>query len=171
MKRTALLFLVLAACKTTDSTPKADPAPTPPDRAPVARTAPALPPGRPEGSAAAAPTDPRPHVPMDRPWMNRGERMAKLDTDGDGKISDEERAAGMKARAENIRQRMDANGDGKLTVDELANAQGRMKFDNPAAIDTNKDGEISTDELAAAMKARRDAARAQQGEAPASPTP
>jgi len=87
--------------------------------------------------------------------------MAKLDTDGDGVISDQEREAGMKQRAETMRTKLDTNGDGKLTPDELAATKGRMHFDDPAALDTNKDGDISVDELAAAMKARRDKMRDQ----------
>jgi Ca2+-binding EF-hand superfamily protein len=85
-----------------------------------------------------------------------------MDKDGDGKISDEERAAAMKERSEKMRARLDTNGDGKLTPDELANSKGRMKFDDPAALDTNHDGDISADELQAGIQARRDEMRAQR---------
>jgi len=96
-------------------------------------------------------------------WRKR--RDAKLDTNSDGVISDEERAAAMRERAAAMRTRLDADGDGKLTPAELANAPGRMHFDDPAAIDTNHDGDISADELAAALKARRDQRRNDRGSA------
>jgi Ca2+-binding EF-hand superfamily protein len=88
--------------------------------------------------------------------------MARMDKDGDGKISDEERAAAMKERTDRMRQRLDTNGDGKLTPDELSNTKGRMKFDDPAALDTNHDGDISADELQAGMEARREQMRDQR---------
>jgi hypothetical protein len=90
------------------------------------------------------------------PTERREKVLKDLDTDGDGKISDEERAAGRKKRVERMRAKLDTNGDGKLTPDELKASTGRMKFDDPAALDTNKDGDISVDELEAGMQARRD---------------
>jgi hypothetical protein len=90
-------------------------------------------------------------------WRKR--RMAKLDTNGDGVISDEERAAAARERIAGMHARLDSDGDGKLTPAELASAPGRMHFDDPAAVDTNHDGDISADELAAALKARRDQRR------------
>ena len=90
-------------------------------------------------------------------WRKR--RMARLDTNGDGVISDEERAAAARERIAGMHARLDSDGDGKLTPAELANAPGRMHFDDPAAVDTNHDGDISADELAAALKARRDQRR------------
>jgi Ca2+-binding EF-hand superfamily protein len=92
-----------------------------------------------------------------------GDRMAKIDKNGDGVISDEERAAGMKARAEMMRKRLDADGDGKLTPAELTGARSRMRFEDPAALDTDHDGDISVDELLAGMKARADKRRAEGG--------
>jgi hypothetical protein len=162
MKRIALLLVLLAACKSSDSAAPSnpEPAPTPTDRAPRPREAPALPPSADNSAAPTAPAGERPALNADHPWRRHGDRMAKMDTDGDGKVSDEERAAALKQRAETMRTRMDANGDGKLTVDELAAGQGRMHFDNPGALDTNKDGDISADELAAGMQARRDAMKA-----------
>lgn len=163
MKRIALLVVAvagLAACKTTDSQPTPQPAasePTPTVRS--ARPAPALP----TAPAPMAEGSDRPELPPgDHAWGHRGDRMARMDKDGDGKISDEERAAAMKERTERMRQRLDTNGDGKLTPDELANTKGRMKFDDPAALDTNHDGEISADELQAGMEARREEFRAQR---------
>ena len=160
MKRIALLLLVVGACKTTDSQPTPQPAPTEP--APAARAA------RPAPALPAAPTaisdgSDRPQLPPgDHAWGRRGDRMAKWDKDGDGKLSDEERAAMMKERTEKMRARLDTNGDGKLTPDELKNTTGRMHFDDPTALDTNHDGDISVDELQAGMEARREQMREQR---------
>ena len=164
MKRIAVLLaglgLALGACKTTDSTPQpapSEPAPTPTVRS--ARPAPALPaPALPTAPAESADGSDRP-TPADRGW--RGDRMARMDKDGDGKISDEEREAAMKERSERMRQRYDTNGDGKLTPEELAATKGRMKFDDPAALDTNHDGDISADELQAGIQARRQELRSE----------
>lgn len=156
MKRLVLLLLVCAACK---SSSDAKPAPaaddTPQQQAALPRTrqsnrvAPALPDDGVEGSN-------RPSLPEDRPRRHhRGDW-------GGSDMTDEQRAAMMKERVDNMRSRMDTNGDGKVSYDELKNAPGRMHFDNPEEIDTNHDGDISADELEAAMKARRDAFRAQR---------
>lgn len=91
-------------------------------------------------------------------WRKR--RQERFDTNGDGVVSDEERAAAMKLRMQHMRDRLDKDGDGKVTPAEIAAAPGRMHFDNPEALDTNHDGNIDADELAAAMQARRDAFRA-----------
>ncbi len=82
----------------------------------------------------------------------------KMDTDGDGKISDAERAAGRKARAESMRQKLDTDGDGKLTVEELAksdNSRMLRRLGDLKSLDVNGDGEISADELDAAMGRHR----------------
>ena len=159
MKRIALLLLIVGACKTTDSQPTPQPTssePTPTVRS--ARPAPALP----APPAAIPDGSDRPQLPPgDHAWGHR-DRMARFDKDGDGKLSDEERAAMMKDRTEKMRQRLDTNGDGKLTPDELANTTGRMHFDDPAALDTNHDGDISVDELQAGMEARREQMREQR---------
>jgi EF hand len=154
MKRIALLLLV-AACKTTDSAPQPQPAADP---VPTARTQPRPPPSL----AVPAPMGPDTPALPDDGGRHHGDRMAKMDTDGDGKVSDEEREAAMKERSVKMRARLDTNGDGKLTPDELASARGRMKFDDPAALDTNKDGDISAEELEAGMKAKREEMRAQR---------
>ena len=135
----AATLLLLGACKKSESTPAKpdEPAPTATERAGAT--------GSGSGSGAVQPGAER-----------RARMMKELDTNGDGVVSDEERAAGKKKRVERMRARLDTNGDGKLTPDELAAATGRMKFDNAADVDTNKDGDISVDELEAALKTRRD---------------
>jgi hypothetical protein len=57
-------------------------------------------------------------------------------------------------------KRLDTNGDGKLTPDELAAGDRRMGFDDPAAVDTDHNGEISLSELDAAVTQRRNEMRA-----------
>ncbi len=138
----ALALSLLVACKKSDPEKPADPPPSPTERAGSAGPAPAL------GSGTT----------------ERGKHMMKdLDTNGDGVVSEEERAAGRKKRMENMRAKLDTNGDGKLTPDELKASTGRMKFDHPEELDTNHDGDISVDELEAGLKARRDARRAAAG--------
>ncbi|HEY1552194.1 MAG TPA: EF-hand domain-containing protein [Kofleriaceae bacterium] len=154
MKRLVLLMLVLAACKSSSNNKPApaagdDSPDTTAQRArPTARVAPALP-NEVEGSNA-------PSLPEER-----GFRHHRGDWNGSA-MTDEEREAMFKQRAEKARARLDADGDGKVSYDEVKNAQGRMHFDDPAAIDTNHDGDISADELEAAMKARREQFRAQR---------
>lgn len=124
-------------------------------------------PALPAAAAPADPADPVDPAADDKPRDNRGDwrkrRDAQLDANGDGVVSDEERAAAMQERIIKTRTRFDTDGDGKLTPAELASARGRMHFDDPAAIDTNHDGDISADELAAALKARRDQRRGDRG--------
>jgi EF hand len=168
MKRLVLLLVALVACKS-------DPKPAPAASADTTAQQTAVPRMRQSNRPALPDEDGvegsnRPSLPEDRPWRHhRGEWGSDM--------TPEQREAMMKQRAENMRDRLDANGDGKLSYDELKNAPGRMHFDNPEEIDTNHDGDISADELAAAMKARRDAFRAQRqaqmnggsGAAPAAP--
>src|SRR5262249_13511758 len=72
-------------------------------------------------------------------------RIANMDTDGDGKISQSE----WKGPAQAF-QRLDANHDGYITRDEMAAARGqgqdRSGQRNARNMDTNNDGRISSDE-------------------------
>jgi len=161
----ALALVFAVACKT-ESAPAASgsaadqPAPT--VRSAKINVKPVLPPAAAEPPAQPALADRDDGSAAGREgWRNR--RNARLDTDGDGVISDAEREAAMRERMAGMRARLDTDGDGKLTPAELANASGRMHFDDPAAVDTNHDGEISAEELGAAMKARRDERRGRMG--------
>ena len=163
--------LVLAVACKTDAPSSAPPAPAGQDTAAKARSAkievkpvqpelPAAPAAPAAGDNKAAGDSPRGNPAARDEWRKR--RNARLDANGDGVISDEERAAAMRERVTAMHARLDADGDGKLTPAELANAPGRMHFDDPAALDTNHDGDISADELAAAMQARREERRARR---------
>src|SRR5436190_12866973 len=118
----ALTLALAVGCKTDAPAPSpSGPAPSAPAPAPAA-VAPAAP--APSTETAAAPADtgkapsaaPAPAEPGGdatggrRDWRNR---RGAADKDGDGVISDEERAAALHDRAEAMRKRLDANGDGK----------------------------------------------------------
>jgi Ca2+-binding EF-hand superfamily protein len=86
----------------------------------------------------------------------KGDKPAGDDKPAEKAGSGEDREAMRRQRLEQMRAKLDTNGDGKLSPEELGSATGRMRFDDPAALDTNHDGDISVDELEAAMKARRE---------------
>jgi hypothetical protein len=173
----AAALAVAGGCKKDE--PAAKPATATSDTAapPTTAAKPAAPEARPE--LPAAPTPP-PSLPVEPDSGNgaappggddRGaQRAARMDTDGDGQVSDAERAAAMQRRADMMRKRLDADGDGKLSPAEMAGARGRLHFDDPGQIDTNHDGDISAEELAAAMKLRNEQRRAaRQGSGSAAP--
>jgi hypothetical protein len=180
----ALMFAV--ACKT-DSPSKASSAAAGDDSNAKARSAKIeVKPLQPPAEAPALPAQPEQPAPPAEPpaegepprvieppaadpaargeWRQR--RDVRLDKDGDGVITPEERQAARTDRMENMRTRLDTNGDGKLSPDELAErGRGRMRFDDPAALDTNHDGDISQDELAEGFRARREQGRGARGSA------
>ena len=161
------LVLAAAACKTNDAKPaesgSADP--TTQGDLPKGRSAKInAPPPRlngehePQLDGADAERDGRRQAREERRDERRKERIAALDKDGDGKLSEEEMAAGRKLRAEDMRKRFDANGDGKLTVEELGTGRMGRNLD-VTTLDGNKDGDISADELATGMQQMREKMR------------
>ncbi len=93
---------------------------------------------------------------LERREERRKQRMAELDKDGDGQISDAERDAARLVRVAETKRRLDTNGDGKLTVDELKDSRmARRLGDKIDTIDTDKNGEISPEELKASMDEMR----------------
>ena len=104
--------------------------------------------------------------PADHPGM-RHRFLKRFDTDGDHKLSDEERAAAKEARKacrekrhEMLLKKFDTNHDGKLDDAERAAAKEAVKerMEKPRAkmlekFDTNKDGKLDEAERAAAKEA------------------
>jgi Ca2+-binding EF-hand superfamily protein len=84
--------------------------------------------------------------------QRRAELQARLDRDGDGTVTDAERLTARLERAEAMTARLDADGDGALTIEELENAPRFRRLD-PAAADGDGDGVLSVDELAKALEA------------------
>ena len=86
----------------------------------------------------------------------REEMVKKFDKDGDGKLSDEEKAAAkteMEAKRAEMHKEFDKDGDGKLSDDErkaMHEAYMLKKFDK------NGDGKLSDEEKATAEAARKE---------------
>lgn len=96
----------------------------------------------------------------DAPKMDSDSRFQAMDTNGDGKISADEYAAGAKAMFD----KMDANHDGKVTAAEMdayhsgMGGSGHMSSmtsaDRIKAMDADNDGAVSAAEHAADAKAK-----------------
>ena len=91
--------------------------------------------------------------------QRKRERMAKFDTNGDGKLDDSERAAArqqfMNAHKDKW-AKFDTNGDGKLDDAERSALRQQMMEkhkDKWAKFDTNGDGQLDASERAAAKAA------------------
>jgi hypothetical protein len=142
------LCLAFTGCGSCSDASSASPATPPP---PAAETKPSPKPALPTVSDNAAP-DPKPDPERKDPMHDRA---VKLDSNGDGIISDEERADAIHRRAVALHARLDKDGDGKVTQAEL-DAAGRIahRLGDTSKIDTNHDGEISVEEMEAALNAR-----------------
>jgi len=86
---------------------------------------------------------------------SREEMIKKFDKDGDGKLSDEEKAEIRKTMANrtppaHILEKFDKDGDGKLSDEEKAGMRKEMM----AKFDKDGDGKLSPEERKAAMEAR-----------------
>jgi hypothetical protein len=113
-----------------------------------ARPAPAAPSQQP---AAPAPANPAaPLAPADSHGDYR-ERMKQFDTDGDGKLSEDERYAMMAARAGEVLGRNDHDGDGVLSKAEFEASPAARRVGDFAAADTDHNGSLSKDELGTAI--------------------
>ena len=86
-------------------------------------------------------------------------QFQEMDSNGDGKISPDEHAAG----ASRMFAKMDANGDGKVTAAEMTSAHQKMvgkkaekgeltSAEKIKKFDTNGDGVLTADEHAAAAR-------------------
>jgi hypothetical protein len=90
---------------------------------------------------------------------NDPEIFKRLDTDGDGKLSNTEfgmqkvHEAARSVMHESMFARLDKNGDGALTRDEMPDPATRLK-----GMDANGDGTVTRDEAQAYRKANRPAA-------------
>jgi hypothetical protein len=190
MLKTLTIVLGLAAfagCKTDAPASSDKPAETTAQPAAKGRSGKIDLPTIPQGNGPSLPGDPprtegeRDAVSQQAREERRKQRMSELDTDGDGEISEEERAAARakreaemlarldknkdgkvddaerdaarKDRATEMHARLDKNGDGKLSVEEMQTGRiSRMGAD--VGIDTNGDGDVSVDEIDAMMKNR-----------------
>ena len=113
----------------------------------------------------------------ERRAARREERLRQYDTDKDGRLNRDERAAMKTALLDRRMQRIDRDGDGKITREEASRGRvGKRLLADFDRADTNRDSSISREELAAALDAMRAQRRAERqqaggaaGAAPASP--
>ena len=82
-------------------------------------------------------------------------RMQRFDTDGDGKISDEERQAARETWKAKRLEKYDTDGDGQISDEERMAAREAWKAKRLEKYDTDGDGQISDEEREAAKKARQ----------------
>ena len=96
------------------------------------------------GGAAGMPDDRR---------ARREEMRRKYDTDGNGRLSKEEREAMRRAMLDRRMSRLDGDGDGKISREEAGRAPiGRRLLADFDAADSNRDSFVSREELDAAVK-------------------
>jgi Ca2+-binding EF-hand superfamily protein len=101
-----------------------------------------------------------------QPKMDRKAFMEKFDADGDGKLSEEEKAAAkaaMDAKREEMRlKRFDKDGDGVLSEEEKAAAEA-AKAKMIAEWDKDGDGKLSKEEHMMMRKAMRERQKERAG--------
>ena len=109
----------------------------------------------------------------ERRAVRREERLRKFDTNKDGRLNKDERAAMRTALVDMRMQRIDSDGDGRITRQEASNGRiGQRLLADFDRADANRDASISRQELEAAidaMRAQRRAEREQAGGAAAAP--
>ena len=90
----------------------------------------------------------------DHHHKHRAAHRDKVDTNNDGKISEEERAADRAAHRERAKERADKNDDGKIGPKEREAAQKRKE-----RVDKNDDGKVSHKEHHRAHHKRKQRAK------------
>lgn len=87
--------------------------------------------------------------------QRQAERFARMDTDGDGRLSVDELHAGLlRERAERMHKWLDRDGDGFVSAEELAATQNK-RF---AKMDANGDGVLDKDEMRSSRRHMKDRA-------------
>lgn len=94
-------------------------------------------------------------TPDDERDARRRARLATIDTDGDGEVSEEERKVQRETRAKEMHKHLDIDKDGKVTPDEAA--KSRFRRLEPESMDIDKNGDISVAEIQAALEAKGNA--------------
>ena len=120
------------------------------------------------GTGALAEDAPAPAEGGGHGWHGGGHggMWKQFDKDGDGKLSDQERAdmkaawaVRREARQKEMLAKFDKDGDGKLSVEEKAEAwksgAGEIRKKRFAELDKNGDGKISTDEIVVKVEQMR----------------
>jgi hypothetical protein len=90
----------------------------------------------------------------------RRQRMAEVDTDGDGVISDAEREAARTKRMQEMKDRLDTNKDGVVSDEERNAARHQRVLDMRAQLDADGDGKVTPAELGASRFGRMDTSTA-----------
>lgn len=147
------LALAAGGCSRTEEARAPEAATVPPPAAPGQADAPAPPPGGfgPLGDQS-----------LDQMLELTRASFARMDRDGDGRVTEAEREAmraqrgaagpvGGPGRGGGMMARADADGDGQLTLAEME-AQARTRFER---MDVDKDGVVTADERRAAFERRR----------------
>jgi Ca2+-binding EF-hand superfamily protein len=85
---------------------------------------------------------------------DREEMKAQFDTDGDGKLSKQEKKAMRESVRAQVLEKFDADGDGELSEEERGAAKLARSEKIIAKFDTDGDNKLSAQELSVAMDSR-----------------